>query len=228
MWDAQRLELERRFHLIRYDVRGHGKTPAGPGPYTLDQLGGDLVRLLDELGLERVHFCGLSLGGQLGMWLATRHGGRVDRLVLCNTGARIGALETWTARMDAARAGGIAAVADAVLERWFTESFRGRQPGAVARARAMLQATSLGGYLGCCAALRDADERERLPGIAAPTLVVAGRFDAATTPALGRAVAEAIPGARYAELPAAHLSNIEAAEAFTAELAGFLARGGHG
>jgi 3-oxoadipate enol-lactonase len=222
MWDPQVPVLEREFRVVRYDTRGHGQTAPTPGPYTLDLLGQDLVTMLDELGLERVAFCGLSLGGLLGMWLASRHPERVGRLVLCNTAPRIGTSETWAARMDAVRAGGMANLAEAVMERWFTAAYREREPGTVSRVREAFEETPPEGYLGCCAAIRDADERERLASIRSPTLVIAGAHDVATPPAHGRAMAGAIPGARYVELGAAHLSNVEAAEAFNDALSGFL------
>jgi 3-oxoadipate enol-lactonase len=222
MWDDQVPALQRRCRVLRYDARGHGRTAATPGPYTLAQLAGDVLRLLDALRLARVHFCGLSVGGLVGMWLGARVPERVDRLVLCNTAARIGTVETWNARMDAVRAGGLDAIVEGLLERWFTPGFRERRPERVARARAMVEATPLEGYLGCCAAIRDADQRDDVGRIGAPTLVIAGARDPATPPAQGRALADAIAGSRYVELAAAHLSNIEAAEAFTAELLAFL------
>jgi 3-oxoadipate enol-lactonase len=222
MWDGQVPALERRFRVLRYDSRGHGKTAVTAAPYTLDQLAGDVLRLLDALELSRVHFCGLSVGGLVGVWLAARAPRRVDRLVLCNTAARVGSAQTWNARMDAVRGGGLAAIGEGLMERWFTEAFRRRRPEAVARARAMVEATPPEGYLGCCAAIRDADVRADLARVAAPTLVIAGGEDPATPPAQGRALAEGIAGARYVELPAAHLSNVEAEDAFTRELLGFL------
>jgi len=223
MWDPQMAVLERRYRIVRYDARGHGRSSVTAGPHTVQQLANDVLRMLDELQLARVHFCGLSVGGLVGMWLAARVPERVDRLALCNTAARIGTVESWHARMEAARTEGLPGIAEAVLERWFTPGFRRREPAAVARARAMLEATPLEGYLGCCAAIRDADAGGELAAISAPTLVIAGSQDAATPPAQGRALAEAIAGARYVELAAAHLSNIEEADAFTAALTDFLA-----
>jgi 3-oxoadipate enol-lactonase len=223
MWDPQMAALDRRFRVLRYDARGHGRSSVPAGPYTLPQLATDVLRLLDHLRVDRAHFCGLSVGGLVGMWVAAHAKGRVDRLALCNTAARIGTLESWGARMDAARSRSLPGIAEAVLERWFTPGFREREPAAVARARAMLEGTPLEGYLGCCAAIRDADAGGDLAAISAPTLVISGSNDAATTPAQGRALAEAIAGARSVELAAAHLSNIEAAAAFTAALTDFLA-----
>jgi 3-oxoadipate enol-lactonase len=223
MWDEQMPALERQFRVLRYDTRGHGRTAVTPAPYTLDLLAGDLLRMLDALQIGRVHFCGLSVGGLIGLWLGAHAGERLDKLVLCNTAARIGSVETWNARMDAVRAGGVAAISEAVMERWFTEGFRRQQPAAVARVRAMVEATPPEGYLGCCAAIRDADVRADLARVTAPTLVIAGTWDPATPPEQGLALSESITGALYVELPAAHLSNVEAADDFTRELIAFLA-----
>jgi 3-oxoadipate enol-lactonase len=222
MWDPQMPALSTHFRVLRYDTRGHGGSGVTEGPYTLAALGADVLGMLDALGVARAHFCGLSMGGQIGMWLGTNAPDRVSRLVLCNTGARIGTTESWNARIEAVTKGGMEAVAAGVVERWLSASFRERAPEAVARARALLLGTSPQGYAGCAAALRDADERDRLGSIRAPTLVIAGSKDPATPPADGRFIADSIPGARYVELDAAHLSNLEAPEAFTAALVGFL------
>jgi 3-oxoadipate enol-lactonase len=226
MWDPQARALATRFRVLRYDTRGHGGTGLSDGPLTIAELGADVVRLLDALGAARASFCGLSMGGMVGMWLGAHAPGRVERLALCNTGAQIGTRETWNARIASVRDGGMGKVAAAVVERWFTPAFRERSPGVVARTLAMIQATPPEGYVACCAAIRDADLSRDLPRVAAPTLVIAGSHDPATPPASGRAVADAIPGARYVELDAAHLSNLEAAAEFTASLEGFLREGG--
>ncbi len=222
MWDPQMAALRERFRVLRYDTRGHGGTAVTEGPYSMEQLGGDVLRMLDALGVARAHFCGLSMGGQVGMWLGARFPERIDRLVLCNTGARIGTAETWSARIETVRSQGMAAIAPGVTERWFSASFRARAPEIVARARALLEATSPLGYAACAAAIRDTDERTRLGAIRAPTLVVSGSKDPATPPADGRFLADSIPGARCVELEAAHLSNLEAPEAFTSAVVGFL------
>jgi 3-oxoadipate enol-lactonase len=181
-----------------------------------------VIRLLDAVGIARAHFCGLSMGGLTGMWLGTQAAARIDRLVLCNTGALIGTAERWNGRIQEVRQHGMAGLAPSVLERWFTPSFRERSPELVARTRAMVERTPAEGYAACCAAIRDADFRAVLPAIQAPTLVISGRWDPATPPADGQAIARAVPGARYVELLASHLSNVEAAEDFTAELRRFL------
>jgi 3-oxoadipate enol-lactonase len=221
-WDPQVPELSRRYRVLRYDSRGHGQTAAAPGPCTIARLAGDVVALLDALGIVRASFCGLSIGGQVGVFLGAHAGDRLDRLVLCNTGAHIGDLATWNARIEAVRGRGVGSITGALMERWFTAGFRERAPDVVARTRAMVESTPREGYAASSEAVRDADLHADLPAIEAPTLVIAGRHDPSTTPAQGRELAAAIRGARYVELDAAHLSNIEAADAFTAAVLQFL------
>ncbi|TMG81551.1 MAG: 3-oxoadipate enol-lactonase [Betaproteobacteria bacterium] len=222
MWDAQMPALSARFRVMRYDTRGHGASVVSPGGYALDTLGRDVLGLLDALKIARAHFCGLSMGGAIGMWLALNAPERIDRLVLADTAARFGSAEKWNARIDAVRKGGLAAIADGVLEGWFTPRFRKRAPDAVARLRQMLLAAPIEGYLASCAAVRDVDLRSAVGRIACPTLVIVGTHDVPTPPAEARALAERIRDARCVELDAAHISNVEAAQAFNAELIGFL------
>src|SRR5262245_29078334 len=206
MWETQAAALRARFRVLRYDSRGHGGTTVTPGPYTIEQVSRDVLHLLDALGVARVHFCGISMGGLVGMWLGVHASSRLHSLALCNTSARIGTVESWEARIRAVREGGMAPLAPAVLERWFTPAFRESTPEVVAAARAMIEATPAEGYAATCAALREADLRGDLAAITAPTLVISGRHDPATPPADGQAVAAAIPGARFVELEASHLS----------------------
>jgi len=222
MWDAQLPALVGQFQVLRYDTRGHGRSDVPPQPYLVDRLGSDVLALLDACGIARAHFCGLSMGGMTGMWLGREAPARIDRLALCNTAARIGPPEIWDKRVETVRAGGMAAIVPGVIERWFTAPFRLRDPEAVARIVAMLRATPPEGYVAACLAIRDMDQRDQLATISARTLVIAGASDQATPAADGRLVAERIAGARFVELAAAHLSNIEAADDFTAALLGFL------
>jgi 3-oxoadipate enol-lactonase len=222
MWDPQMQAFAERFRVLRYDSRGHGQSAVTPGPYTIDELARDVIALLDKLSIERAHFCGLSMGGMVGMWLGANAGERVDKLVLCNTAALIGPPELWNARIENVRKGGMEAIAAAVLERWFTPAFRERAPEAIEPVRRTLVATPAEGYVACCAAVRDMDQRDTLSSIRSPTLVIAGAQDAATPPADGRFIAQRIQGARSVELAAAHLSNIEVPERFTAEVMSFL------
>ncbi|HEY6003172.1 MAG TPA: 3-oxoadipate enol-lactonase [Anaeromyxobacter sp.] len=225
LWDPQLPALAGRFRVLRYDLRGHGASSVSPAPFDVAALGRDVLSLLDRLGAAQFSFCGLSLGGMIGMWLGVNAPGRIRRLVLANTSARLAPPGGWDARIAAVEKGGMIAVAGAVLERWFTPGFRAERPAEVERIRAMLLATPPAGYAGACAAIRDMDQRSTLPAIRAPVLVVAGSADPATPPADGRFLAQAIPGARYVELPAAHLSNVEAAEPFTRAVTRFLSEG---
>jgi 3-oxoadipate enol-lactonase len=222
MWSPQMPSLAARYRVLRYDSRGHGRSEAPEGPYTIDMLGQDAVAVLDAAGVERALFCGLSKGGMVGQWLGVNAPDRVGRLVLANTAAFIGAPEVWNQRIETVRAQGMAAIVPGVIDRWFTKPFQERAPDSVARIRDMLLATDPGGYTACCAAVRDMDQRQAISAIRVPTLVIAGRHDLATSPEQGRLIAETVPGARFLELDAAHLSNIEAEAAFTHALLDFL------
>ena len=221
MWNSQ-LTLSSRYRLLRYDTRGHGQSSAPPGRYSIELLANDVVHLLDALTLDRVNFCGLSMGGQTGIWLGLHAPERLQKLILCNTGARIGTPELWNARIDAVLARGMADISAAVVGRWFTPDFTLQHEDLVASTKAMIESANPHGYASCCAALRDFDARETVSSIALPTLVIAGSHDLATPPADGRFIAENIPGARYVELRAAHLSNIEAEARFTPEVENFM------
>jgi 3-oxoadipate enol-lactonase len=223
MWEPQVAAFSGRFRLLRYDSRGHGRSEAPAGPYTIELLGRDVLALLDGLGVERASFCGLSKGGMVGQWLGVHAGDRLDRLVLANTSAHIGAPEVWDQRIATVRAQGMAAIVPGLIDRWFTKPFQERAPDEVARVAAMLRATNPEGYVACCAAVRDMDQREAIRGIRVPTLVIAGRHDLATPPDQARLIAERVPGARLVEVEAAHLGNVEAAEAFNRAVLDFLA-----
>jgi 3-oxoadipate enol-lactonase len=225
LWDEQMPALSARFRVLRYDTRGHGSSPVSPGAYSIAMLARDVLVLLDAFEIERAHFCGLSLGGMTGLWLGIHAAARIDRLVLANTAPQIGSTETWNTRIDNVRKGGMEAIADSVLERWLSAGFRARAPQAVSRVRAMLTTTPPDGYIACCGAIRDADLWPGVAGVRSPTLVIAGSRDAATPPADGKKMARRIAGARYVELDASHISNVEAADRFTAETVAFLGRG---
>jgi 3-oxoadipate enol-lactonase len=222
MWDPQAHEFRKKLGVLRYDTRGHGQSAPTPGPYSIELLGKDVIAMLDALDLDRVHFCGVSMGGMIGMWLALNAPERLNKLVLSNTAAKIGTPEGWNARIESVQKNGMKSVASAILERWFTQAFRQNAPETMASILKMLEGTDPDGYAACCAAVRDFDCREQLNNIRTPTLVIAGAHDPATPPADGRFLAQQIPGARYAELNAAHLSNIEAQGLFNDELAAFL------
>lgn len=223
MWDAQIEAFTKRYRVLRYDQRGHGGTDVPDKPVTFARLADDAVAILDALDIAKVHFCGLSMGGMTGMTLLTRHPKRVDRAVLANTAAKMGPPDVWNARIRAVREGGLEAVVDATLGRWLTEDFRAREPSRTAAVREMILSTPVAGYQALCSAIRDMDQREAIRAIRHPTLVIIGAHDPATTPQAGEIVHAAIRGSRAVTLEAAHLSNIEAPEAFAEAVMGFLA-----
>ena len=227
MWDSQAASLAREFRILRYDMRGQGKSSVIPGEGTIERFGRDFIGLIDALNLKRVAFCGLSMGGMIGMWLGVNAPERLDALVLCNTAAKIGTEETWNFRISSVRQGGMKSVSGSVIERWFTPEFRAECPAIVDRVRTMLEVSPVEGYVTCCAAIRDMDQTNDISGISIPTLVIAGSEDPATPPQEGRFLVEHIRGSQYVELHAAHLSNIEEAEEFTSALRSFLPGKGH-
>ncbi|PYU66110.1 MAG: 3-oxoadipate enol-lactonase [Acidobacteria bacterium] len=222
MWNPQVPEARKKLRVLRHDTRGHGQSSVTQGPYSIEQLGKDVIELLDALDLDRVHFCGLSMGGMIGMWLGVNAPERLNRLILSNTGARIGTPETWNVRIEAVRKTGMKSVASTVVERWFSPAFRQKAPATISNTQKMLEETNPDGYVVCCAAVRDFDCRDQLSRVSIPALVIAGAHDPATPPADGRFLADQIPGARYIELNAAHLSNIEEQDRFNNEISAFL------
>jgi len=222
MWDEQVPLLSEHFRLLRYDVRGHGRSSSPPGPYSIELLSRDLLAMLDALGVGDFCFCGLSMGGLIGQWLAIHAAPRIRRLVLCNTAPKIGNAEVWNSRIDAALSDGMPSIVPLMLDRWFTPSFRENHPEVELRTRGMLEAADPSGYAACCGAIRDADFRSELQRINVPCLVVAGTHDPATPPAGGQFLAANIAGAQYVELDAAHISNVEASEAFNGAVLDFL------
>lgn len=227
MWDEGAPALRERFRLLRYDHRGHGGSPVPPGLYTIEDLGRDALALLDRLGIERFSWCGLSIGGMVGMWLASEAPERVEGLVLCCTSALLGPRELWDERIRVARTEGMDALVDSVVVRWFTPEFFSAHPETVEKAAAMLRGTDPEGYAGCCAAIRDMDLRDRLGQIRAPTLVISAAEDPATPPEHGELIRDSIPGASFEVIPgASHLANIEQPEAVTRAILDHLARRG--
>lgn len=214
MWQPQLRALRGRVRAIAFDHRGHGRSPVPPGPYSIDQMGADVLALADRLGVERFSYCGLSIGGMVGIWLAEHAAQRVEALVAICTTAHLPPASNWLERAAAVRsAGSPEAVADAVVARWFTAGFAAAHPELVARHRAMIAATSAEGYAACCEAIAALDLRAQLPAIRAPTLVIAGAQDQATPLEHSRALVQAIPQARLEVLEgAAHLASVERAE----------------
>jgi len=223
MWDPQVTALEARFRLLRYDIRGHGASSVPPSPASAEQLGYDVLGLLDALEIERASFCGISMGGSIGQWLGIRAADRLDKLILANTAAKIGNSDGWNARIAQVLNDGLGEIIPGTLERWFTAEFRSTHPETIASIRALLEVTDVHGYAACCAAVRDADFCSEICKINVPTLVISGTRDPVTTTSDCRWLADNIPGAAFVELHAAHLSNVEAAPEFTAALLSFLA-----
>lgn len=221
MWSPQIEAFSASYRVLRYDTRGHGRSDAPAGPYTLDQLAADVIRLLDALDIPRAHFCGLSMGGLTGIALSSRHAGRFDRVVLANTAAQIGSDAVWTPRAAKARES-MAALVDPVISRWFTAPFIEANPELMAGIRDVLRHTSGEGYAATCEAIRDANFRDEAKTIALHVLVIAGTHDLSTTAAQGRELAASINGARYVEFDCAHLSNIEKSGDFTKIVLEFL------
>lgn len=223
MWAPQLSALSTHYRVLRYDTRGHGGSFAPAGAYTLDMLGRDVLALLDALDVERAHFCGISMGGLTGQWLGVHARERVDKLIVANTAARVGSSNGWQERAALVRTHGMADVAAGAAGRWFTADFIARHADVVRTLTDELRDTPAEGYAACCDALAAADLRGDIDRIAAPTLVIAGRFDPVTTLEDARFIVERVPHADMAALDASHLSNIEAADAFSATVLSFLA-----
>lgn len=226
LWDGVAATLARRFNVLRYDARGHGRSDAPEGPYDFPTLVGDLVGLLDALRIERTHFVGLSMGGMLGQHFALAHPDRLDRLAIVSSTSHVPpeARALWDERIAIARAQGMQAHVESTLARWFTAPYRAAHPEVMARIGALVAATPVAGFAGWGAAICTLDLTEKLGAIKAPTLVMVGAEDAGTPPAASRAIAAAIPGARLEIIPdASHQLVIEQAEIFIRLLLDFLA-----
>lgn len=221
MWDSQAAALAKNFRVLRYDARGHGASDRPAGAYSVDRLGRDVVELMDFLSIGEANFCGLSLGGMVGQWLGVRAPERLNKLVLANTAAYLGPPSSWDARIDLVRERGMAAIADAVIARWFTKTFLNESSDITDHWRGVLSSADSAGYAGCCAAIRDMDMRATAHLIKPRTLVIAGAQDEATPPDESKFIAERLYQGSLAQLNAAHLSNIECDEAFTGLIAEF-------
>jgi 3-oxoadipate enol-lactonase/4-carboxymuconolactone decarboxylase len=223
MWDAVADKMLTHFRILRYDTRGHGKTPTSFGPVSIDDLGQDVIGLLDALKISKAHFCGLSMGGLIGQWLAIHHPERIGKLVLCNTAAKIGVPATWNERIETVNQQGLSTIAGAVMNRWLTTEFQQANPAILTRLLAMFRANTDEGHVACCAVIRDTDLRNDIHRITAPTLIIVGTHDPVTTVADGQFMQKEITNAQLVELPAAHLSVVEVADVFAQALQGFLA-----
>ena len=224
LWQSQLGPLGRSVRLLRYEHRGHGGSPAPPGPYSIAGLGADVLRLLDEFGIKTAYYCGVSLGGMVGMWLAASAPDRITALALCCTSAHLRPAQLWRDRAARVRADGMASISRQVVGRWFTPGYQDAHPGAVAAFVSTLEKEVVPeGYAGCCDAIAAMDLRPLLASITAPTLVIAGAEDPATPPWHGAAIASEIPGARLRVIRgAAHLANVSSSAEFSAVLLGHL------
>lgn len=226
MWEDQLAAFSQTHRVICYDTRGHGGSPVSAGPYSFDQLGDDVLAIMDALDVERAAFCGVSMGGHTALWLGVHAPERFTGIAVCNSAAKIGTTEAWAERATTVRQGGadaMHALAESSPERWFTPAFIDAEPAVVARAQSWIAAGQPEGYAACCDALGKSDLRAAIAQITIPTLLLAGKFDPVTTVADAESMHAVIAGSRLAAVPASHLSNLEAPHAFNQELAAFLA-----
>ncbi len=216
VWERQVGELSKSFRLLRYELPGHGGSAAAAGPYTIADLGAGVLALLDTVDVARAGYCGISLGGMIGMWLAAHAPGRVAALGLVCTSAYLPPAEGWHSRATRVRTAGMAAVSAAVIGRWFTPAYAAAAPSVVEQFLTGLEGTDPEGYASCCEAIAGMDQRADLAAITAPAIVIAGADDPATPPEHGAAIAAGIDGARLDVIPrAAHLAAVSAPDAVT-------------
>jgi 3-oxoadipate enol-lactonase len=224
LFETQLPRLARRLRVVRYDHRGHGRSPVPPGPYEIADLGEDVLALLDRLEVSRAHIGGISLGGMVAMWLGAHAPDRVDRLVLMCTSAKLGPPEMWAQRAKTVRTEGLGAIVDPILGRWVPAEFAERRPDVVEELRAMFLATPVEGYANCCGAVERMDLEPDLPKVVAPALVMAGLADESTPPAHAQRIASLVPNARLALVAgAAHLANVARPDLVTQLVADYLA-----
>ncbi|MBG6233662.1 3-oxoadipate enol-lactonase [Pedobacter sp. CAN_A7] len=224
MWEYQMDILSHHFNVLRLDTRGHGQSDINQHVLSIADLGTDIIDLMDALDLDKVHFCGLSMGGLVGQWLGINHSQRFEKIILSNTAAKIGNESGWNDRISQVAAHGLHSILSGTAERWFTSAFRASYPEVETDILARFEKTSLQGYIACCAAVRDADFMEQLYDLEVPTLIISGVQDQVTTVADGKLLQKRIPVARHVSLDAAHLSNVECAEEFAKHILHFSAQ----
>lgn len=223
MWDPQMAVLTESFRVLRYDTRGHGDTDAPQGPYSIKLLAEDVIALLDTLGIQKVHFAGLSMGGMIAQYLGAHFPDRIHSLLLCDTASEMPTLAMWNDRISTAQEGGISALLDGTLQRWFTAPFLENDKEAVEKIAQMIRTTDTGGYIGCASAVRDMSQTSILAKITAPTIIIVGEDDPACTVAQSKVLQEHIKGSKLVVLKsAAHLSNIEQTAKFNDAMMDFL------
>ncbi len=222
MWDDQMADWTKYFRVVRYDRRGHGKSDVPKGPYSMERFGRDVLSIVDALKIDKINWCGLSMGGMVGQWLGANAPKRIDKLILSNTNYNYADKAPWNDRIKFVREKGLAALVDPNMERWFTKSFRERAPQSIEHMKSMFLTTKPEGYVACCEAIRDMDFTASNPTITVPTLVIVGTQDPATPPAAGEAIAKQIKGAKIAALDAAHIANIEQPKLYAETVVNFL------
>lgn len=223
MWQPQIDFFQKDYFVVCYDTRGHGGSTAPQGPYQLDQLGQDVIHLLNHLSIQKAAFCGISMGGLTGQWLAINHPERFNHVIVANTAAKIGQEQAWLERATLVRAQGLAPIASTAASRWFTEPFIQSNAAIVAELSNDLGAGSPEGYASCCEALAKADLREQIKSVSVPVLIVAGQQDPVTTVADAQAMQHSIVNSQLCEINASHISSVEQAEAFNQAVQAFLA-----
>jgi 3-oxoadipate enol-lactonase len=222
MWDEQAPEFAKHFRLVRYDRRGHGKSGAPKGPYSMERFGRDVLSILNALKIDRTNWCGLSMGGMVGQWLGANAKDRIDKLILSNTNFHYADKTPWNDRIKLVREKGLGELVGTNMERWFTKDFRTRAPQAIARMTEAFLATNPVGYIASCEAIRDMDFTASNSSITASTLVIVGKHDPATPPSAGEAIQKQIKGAKLASLDTAHIANVEQARQYTETVLNFL------
>lgn len=223
MWDPQMEAFAGRYRIVRYDRRGHGRSGIPKGPYNMEMLGRDAIAVMDGLGLKKINWLGLSMGGMEGMWLGANASDRIEKLILSNTSTYYADKTPWNTRIENVTKGGsVAAIADTVINAWLTQNFQKNNPAETARMKEMMIATPVEGYLACCAAVRDMDHREIIKSITAPTLIIAGSKDMATNVEAAEFIRDRIKGSKLAIVDAAHIANVEQPDAYAKEVLAFL------
>lgn len=222
MWDGQVSSLSKDFYLIRYDTRGHGRSSSPKGPYSIELLGKDVLGLLDFLGIEKVSFCGISMGGVVGQWLGINAPQRIDKLILANTAAKVGTEAAWTERAILVRKNGLSSIADSAPSRWFTSEFCAASPSVVNEMVVKLKNESTEGYASCCEALAVEDLTAKVSTIQSKTLIICGVHDPVTTIVDAQKIHQLVSASSVIELPASHVSNVEAENEFNRSLIQFL------
>jgi 3-oxoadipate enol-lactonase len=222
MWEPQIAALTERYRVIRYDRRGHGASDAPDGDYTIALLAEEAIAVVDAAGVDKAHWCGLSIGAMTGLWLATHNPERIGRLVAASCAVHMPPADIWNGRIRMAKSRGTAPLAEPTMKLWFTDAFRAENPDAVERVRADFATTATEGFCGCCAAMRDMDQRKTIRAISQPVLVIAGSDDTGTTATDAAAIIARVPDARGLILKASHILNVERAANFNRALLDFL------